>query len=125
MRSIMLALVMVLAIAACQSSTTSAETSAAKTVYEAKLAYQGLLIVAVRYNELPRCSRPTSPRVCSEQAVVDQLRRADTAAIAALDAAEGIVRLQGATKDMTDSAVATATNAVAAVRALTSSVRVQ
>src|SRR5258708_2625371 len=47
-----------------------------KGAYEAKLAYQGSLILAVAYIERPRCGHPVSPILCSQQSIVDTMRQA-------------------------------------------------
>lgn len=87
-------------------------------VFAAKNTYQAALIVAVRYNELPRCGRPTSPPVCSDQSAVDVIRKANNSASSALDVAEDVVRnpaFADATKaDSADAAV----KAVSAMQAI-------
>lgn len=61
-----------------------------QVVFEARSGYDAAILApAANYNELPRC--PAEP-VCSEQSVVDSLRKADAAAKTALDAAEDVVR---------------------------------
>lgn len=63
-----------------------------KRAYAAKLGFQAGLEAAVAYIELPRCGRPTSPTVCSQQAVVDIARNALKAADAGTQAAEDAAR---------------------------------
>lgn len=83
-----------------------------KAVFDARGAYGVLLNGAASYSTLTRCEAPAAPVICSKQAVVDQMRKADIAAKATLDAAEDVVRNH---PDMdADTAVAAATNAVAA-----------
>ena len=88
----------------------------AQAVFLAKGEYNAILVAAVHYNELPRCLPQGGQRLCSNAAVVDQIRRADAVALAALDAAEATVRnpLFGG-QILTSSAVA-ATNAVGAYK---------
>lgn len=91
------------------------QTSPQKAVFEARSAYDaGVLAPEANYNELPRNGTPQCavPKVCSDQAVVDSLRKSDQAAKAALDAAEDVVR-NHPTWD-SKAAVAAAQDAVAA-----------
>ena len=99
-------LALALALAACGSQPTN-------DVQAAQLGYEAALIVAVKYNQLPRCT-PTGPKVCSVQAVVEQLRKADDAAIASLAAAKNVVVTPGATTSAIVAAQAAASQAVTA-----------
>lgn len=76
-------------------------------------AYEAALTVAVAYNKLPRCS-VTSDKLCSDQAVVEQLRKADNAAIASLAAARTVALTPGITDGAVRASLATAAQAVAA-----------
>lgn len=67
-------------------------TSPVKAVYEARGSYDVLLSGAADYAQLPRCGSVGAPKICSQQAVVDQMRQADASAKATLDAAEDTVR---------------------------------
>ena len=81
-----------------------------KAVFTARSAYDAAVLApAANYNELPRCP---AAKVCSEQSVVDSLRKADAAAKTTLDAAEDVVR-NHPTWDAA-AAVAAAQNAVTA-----------
>jgi len=63
-----------------------------KTVFELRAAYDAAVLVpAARYAALPRCPQPNA-LACAEPGAVEQLRKADGAAQAALDAAEDVVR---------------------------------
>lgn len=77
------ALVLVaLLLASCQS--------APRNVYAARASYDAsVLAPAAHYSQLPTC--PAAP-ICKDPAVVVQLQKADQAALAALDAAEELVR---------------------------------
>ena len=101
-------------LAACQQQ----GPSSASSVYAAKNAYEAALIVAVNYNKLPRCGMPTSPPLCSDQAAVEAIRKANVAARTTLDAAEKTVRDPAAQAD-TKTAVAMAANdTVSAMQAI-------
>jgi hypothetical protein len=100
-------------------ATTTVDTSkAANTVLATKTAYEAVLVVAVDYNNLPRCGASTSPPLCSDAGVVAQLRKADVAASAAISAAENAVRTLGTSATVITAAVVTATNAVAALQSI-------
>jgi len=95
-------------------------TTFSKSAYATKSAYEGALVLAVAYNERVRCTVPKTVTLCSEQAVVDQLRRASAAADAATSAAEGAVRSLGANPSAVKAAVVAAENSVSALQAITS-----
>ena len=81
------ALVLTVLLSAC-ANTDSAE----KTVFQIRAAYDaGPLVLATNYESLPRCSSVES-KICSDSEVVEELRKADLSALAALDAAESFVR---------------------------------
>lgn len=109
MKSI-LALLAAFAIAGCAAK--EATPSPASAVFAAKNAYEAALIVAVRYNELPRCGRPASPPICSDTEAVAVIRKANTSARSALDVAEDV------TRNAAFSAVAKTDSADAAVKAV-------
>lgn len=97
---------------ACGAPGQSGSPSPAQSVLAAKTAYTGALVVAVRYNQIPRCGRPASPPICSDESVVLQLRKADAVAGAALDGAEAIVRQPGVQASVAIAAARSATEAV-------------
>lgn len=88
------------------------DTLAAKTGYEA------LLVLAVNYNAIARCGKVTSPVICSDPAIIAQIRKNDTLASAALDAAESSVRAVSPDMTVASATVLTATNAIAAFKAV-------
>ena len=90
--------------------------SPASQVYAAKLSYEAALIVAVKYNQLPRCTALDQAIVCSKASIVAELRKANTAAIAALDAAETIVRAPGGASADAGTAIRTALSTVQALQ---------
>jgi hypothetical protein len=83
-----------------------------KVVFTARGGYDALLDGAATYSTLPRCESAGAPKVCSQQSVVDQMRKADAAAKATLDAAEDTVRNHPNLD--ASAAVAAANNAVVA-----------
>lgn len=90
-----------------------------KGAYAAKLTFQGALIVAVAYIELPRCGRPTSPTVCSQQSVVDIMRNSIKAADAGTQAAEDAARTLTADSTTLSALVTAAEKSVTALQAIT------
>lgn len=90
-----------------------------KSAYAAKLTFQGALIVAVAYIELPRCGRPTSPVVCSQQSIVDIMRNSIKAADAGTQAAEDAARSLNADSTALSALVTAAEKSVTALQAIT------
>lgn len=88
-----------------------------RTVFAMKEAYKGVLVEAVKYESRPRCSATITTK-CSKPEVVAQLRKADTVASAALDAAEAAVRTPDIGGDAITKSVQTANAALAALSAL-------
>lgn len=88
-----LAIAAALLLGACsQLSAITSPKSPAQAVYDLRAGYvAAFLASAAAYNERPACS-PTVQLVCRDPAVVDQLRKADAAALALLDGAEGVAR---------------------------------
>lgn len=95
-RSILATLALALALAGCGVAQTATRTfdpaGAQKAVFALKSGYAAGLRLAVAYNERPRCGQPTSPKLCSDAAVVAQMRKADNATFAAIDTAETAAR---------------------------------
>ena len=116
----LIALCAITLLAACSTFSTSNTIdtkTAANRVYAAKVGHTGLLTAAVTYNNLARCT-PTNRPVCSEQSVVDQLRKANTAAVATLDSAETVVRTPNVNQDVVEFTVLSAENAVKAYQSI-------
>jgi hypothetical protein len=107
----------------CQTISTATSTvdmtTLSKSAFAAKSTYDGLLVLAVAYNSRPRCGQPTSPITCSDQAIVDQMRKASTAADAATQAAENAVRTLGSSPIVASAAVTAAQQAVSALKVIT------
>lgn len=97
-------------IASCSVATkpvgASSLTTMRNDVYAASVGYNAVLVAVVAYNNLPRCGNPASPPICSDKAVIDQIRTSANVANTAIQNAEDLVR--GASPDMTIAAAAVA-----------------
>jgi hypothetical protein len=113
------AIVIGFALAACSSlnigSMNSAE--AQRAVYAMGEAYKLVLQKAVEYESQPRCTATVTSK-CSDPGIVAQLRKADTVASAALDAAQAAVRTPSVGGNAMSQAMQTANAALAALSAL-------
>jgi hypothetical protein len=90
--SIVPAVLLLVLLAAALPLAACASKSADTQLYTIRAGYDATVLApAVAYARLPRCSDMT-PAPCSRQEVVDEIRKADTSAAAALDAAEAVVR---------------------------------
>lgn len=101
-----LALVGMLALAACATAAVKQQTS----VFELRSSYAIYLDAAAAYAQLPFCAKGTAPTVaapCSDPHAVIALKKADDAAKIALDSAETVVR---------DNPVVDASSAIAAAQ---------
>ena len=132
MRKTVYLVAMALALSSCsaintatKSVTPSAMDAANKSAYTAKAGYAAALIVAGQYVKLTRCEAPAAPPLCSKQAVVDQIRKADLAADAATQAAENAVRNLGSDPLIVSAAVEAATQSVAAFTAINNTYKVK
>lgn len=91
-----LMLVMVVFLAACSGSKTP---SAPITLFTVKSVYAAALEAAVAYESLPRCSAKKEIYLnCSQEVVVDKLRKASDNANAAIKAAEAALETGGASE---------------------------
>lgn len=86
--------------------------SPAQSVYLVQSDYAAALKIELAYSELPRCGKPTSPKLCSDVNIMYKVQKADNLAWAAIKQAQTAVRTPG----FTDSKV---TMAVASAKALT------
>ena len=102
---------------------TTTPTTPVQTVFAAKQSYALALTVAVAYRKLPVCS-PTAPPLCSKPEIVVILQKTDIASSAMLDAAEHIVRFEGAGANV-DTALRAATEAVGVFSKVTSQLAVK
>lgn len=103
-----------LLLGACQTVPQADMTAASKAAYTAKATYDGLLVVAVAYNQRPPCGGAVI--ICRDQAVIDQMRKASAAADAATQAAENAVRSLGSSPAVVTAAVTAAQSAVGAFK---------
>lgn len=87
----------------------------AQRVFALKSDYQAILILAVKYESLPRCP-DVDTLVCSEPAVVDIIRSADNRATLALDGAEEVVRSEAASEQTVNLAIEAAKKALDVLR---------
>lgn len=110
------ALLLVGLVAACANQNTGP--SPANIVYAAKQTFVGAQTLAIQYVSLPRCGQPSSPPLCSDQGVVDAIKKGNNDAVIALDAAEKTVRDPNASGSVVNAAVVGAQNAVAAFTAI-------
>ena len=117
-----LALVGMLALAACATAAVKQQTS----VYELRSSYAIYLDAAAAYSQLPFCAKGTSATLtapCSDPSAVIALKKADDTAKLALDSAENIVRNNPVVD--ASSAIAAAQQALDAVKAIEAAYHVQ
>ena len=130
MKKIVIGLILALSLVGCAGLPgVLGKPTPAQVVYVAKTDYAAALTVAVAYKKLPLCVPAVegTPKqlLCSKAEVVLQLRKADDAADAALDAAESVVRTPGFGKDIVDSALASVKAATAALTSITATLGVK
>lgn len=127
MKAFLLAFALLFTLGACdtiKSATTAADIAATKVdmtevtraAYAARAAYAGYALAAAEYNELPRCTLPAAPPLCSRQGVVNMLRDGMRKAGPATKAAVDTVRTVGVNPSIAAIAVTTSQNAVAAFK---------
>ncbi len=87
-----------------------------KGAYAAKLTFEASLIVVTGYIERPRCGRPASPILCSDQTVVDMMRKAIVSTDAAVQAAENAARTTGPDTTIAAALVTVATQSTTAFK---------
>lgn len=91
-------------------------------VFSATTTYSAALQAAVAYESLPRCGA-MAPMVCSDAMAVDVIRRADTVAKTALDAAQATVRTPGFGDDVYRSSAVAAIGAASAFASIVTSLK--
>lgn len=116
MRSILMAACFALLAACAVAQPTPSTAELQQKVLVAQIAYEAPLTLAVAYNKRPRCTVPKTITLCSEQAVVEELRKANDAAIAAFDSAMKLASIPGITNDKVVAAIAIATQSVQLVQ---------
>lgn len=123
-KSIMVAAMLAFSVTACSmsadmpvSTSTSIDMKTPQqTVFAIKSAYAGALTLAVAYNKRPRCGTPNAGTLCSDAAIIAQLRAADDTANNAINAAERAVRSLGASTDIVKAAIIAAQASVDAFK---------
>lgn len=86
----------------------------AQAVFQMEGDYAAALSLEKNYDELPDCSSPSKPLVCSKKETRQLVRKIDDGAWDAISQAQTAVRTAGFGTDKTQTAIATATAAVAA-----------
>ncbi len=86
-----------------------------QAVYLAMGDYHQLIALAIEYNSRPRCG-DGAPKICSDTAIIEQLRKANRTAQAALFAAEDTVFNPKFSGSVLDAAALSAVNAVTVYR---------
>lgn len=98
--------------------------SPAQAIFQVEGDYAAALAVAVQYEKLPRCTVPDK-QICSKSSVIKKIKKADTIAGDALDAAQKAVRDPSFDKSKADALIVSATNAVSAFARITSDLKVK
>lgn len=114
-------LLVLLGLTGCGQTATGALTSsssAAQIEYAMQSDFLGLQEVAKKYNQLPRCTAPNAPTICSDLAVVTEIRKADDAAVLAFKAAQKIVNDKSSSASALSKALGDAGVAVEALQAI-------
>lgn len=121
----LIALILILALAACQPSPQPTLNTAAaqKLVLEAEIAYEAVLTVAVAYNKRPRCTEPRTVVTCSDPAIVAKLRAANDQISRALFAAMNVASTSGVTESKVVAAIAVATQGIPALQSILDSAK--
>lgn len=108
-----LVLLSILLLAACAQSTPTTSTAALQQkVLAAETAYEAPLRLAIAYNARPRCTTPKTITLCSDAAVVDEIRKANHNIMTAFDAAMNIASTPGVSESKVVAAIAVATDAI-------------
>lgn len=110
-----LAFIAALAVIACTPTPVPiSQTDLQNKVLAVETAYEIPLLLAVAYNQRPRCRVPKTVVLCSDTAIIEKLRTANHIVLAALGAAAQTASTPGITADVVNAAIVTAANAVAA-----------
>lgn len=126
MNKILSAVVLAFALSGCAAVSAPAQPLPAATIVglqndalAAKIAFQAGALITVAYIERPRCGRPTSPPLCSDQAAVDVMRMALTAGDNATKAAEAAAKALTPDTTALQALVLAAQQSVVALNAIT------
>ena len=95
-----------------------------QTVYALEGSYAAALAIEVAYHNLPRCVAG-GPKICSDQAVMDNINKADAVAWTAIKAAEDTVRTPGVSSSAANAAIVSAQNASAAFTKIVATLKVK
>ena len=106
-------------LAACASAQPTASTAELQQkVLVAQIGYEAPLSLAIAYNKRPRCTVPKTVVLCSEQSVVDELRKAIAAVMACFDTAMKLASTPGVSESKVIGAIAVATESVSLVSSI-------
>ncbi len=126
MRKILSAFVVLFALSACAQAQPTVTTAALQQkVLAAETAYEIPLAIAVAYNKRPRCTVPPIVVLCSDPAVVAQLRKANTNVMTAFGAAMSLASTPGVTDNAVTAAIATATQAIGPLQTILDSYQIK
>lgn len=89
-----------------------------QAAFAARSTYAGVLKLMAEYVSLPRCGSPSSPKVCSFQGAVNEMRKHELAADEATKGAVGIARAPTKSAVALANAVTDANRAVETFRAV-------
>ncbi len=113
-------------LAGCASTNPTASTaSLQQKVLAAEVAYEIPLALAVAYNKRPRCTVPPTIKLCSEQSVVEQLRKANHNVMTAFGAAMTLASTPGVTDSAVTASIAVATQAIGPLQTILDSYQIK
>lgn len=92
-------------------------------IYHLEGDYAAALVVETAYDNLPDCSLPDSPLLCSDRDTKRKARQADEVAWSAIKEAQAAVRTPGFAEDKVQTALVTAQRAVAAFAEITATLK--
>jgi hypothetical protein len=101
------------------------QTKMEQSAFAARSAYAGILHLMAEYVVLPRCGTAGSTVICSDQSVVNEMRRYELAADTATKGAADLARSPSKTASALANAVADALRAVAIFRSTVAAVKPQ
>lgn len=120
----LVAFILAASLSSCGTMVATPQTPA-QIVFAAKNAYNAALLIAVTYKELPSCTPPTHPVLCSDAAIVKSLQDKDDIAAPALDAAEKAVRAIGFDAGALQTLAVSAKAAVGVLTSVTDTLRIK
>ncbi len=99
--------------------------SPAQSVYLVESDYAASLRVELAYSNLPRCGKPTSPKLCSQVSVIKKVQLADNLAWNAIKEAQVAVRTPGYGDNKVTTVVASATALTRAFVSITNTLEIK